>query len=50
MKARRVVITIELTTDASIKYIKEECNRYFAFGGIVHQVQVNVIKKEKPAK
>lgn len=48
MKERRVVVTIELTTDAPIKSLKDACKDYFTLGGdIVHQVQVNVIKKEK---
>jgi len=46
MKARRVIVTIELTSDRSIKRIKAGygCPVYF---DNIHQVQVNVVKKDK---
>ena len=49
MKARRVIVTIELTSDRSIDRIKlgYGCPVYF---DNIHQVQVNVVKPEKEKK
>jgi len=49
MKPRRVIVTIEVTTADPVKDIKNDILQNFTAGtqDVVHQVQVNVVKKEK---
>jgi hypothetical protein len=46
MKARKVVVTIEMLTDKSTKDLKADYKEFVPFNGstTVKQVQVNVIK------
>jgi len=47
MKPRRVVLTVELDTDRSLKILKEDAKDVFGAVAIVIQVQANVIKPVK---
>ena len=46
MKARKVIVTIELLTESKIEDIKK-CLYLFFNPGEINQIQVNVIKEEK---
>jgi hypothetical protein len=45
MKERKVILTVELLTDTSVKELKEEIKETYLKELI--QVQVNVVKQEK---
>ena len=47
MKARKVIVTIELLTDSKIEDIKKYLYNLFFNPGEINQIQVNVIKEEK---
>ena len=50
MKPRRVIVTIELTTPASVKELKYSYSFPEMFDELIHQVQVNVVKEPKKVK
>lgn len=49
MKARRVIVTLELDTPATLELLRRK-DTWQGFGETVIQVQANVIKPEKGKK
>ena len=51
MKMRRVVVTIEMETNLTLKVMREYLHGAFDFtGSILNQIQMNVIKPKSKSK